>query len=183
MDDIARELGVSKRTIYEQFQDKDQLLKTCLKFVHRHMSDKILEYLRNNSHNTLEVILTMYEVYFTIMRTVNKQFFIDLQKMPEITEKNHTREERNRRMFILLMRKGINEGLFREDTNFDVLVYLLQHGLQLITFGDKFKSKSSDEIGQAFILFYLRGIATTKGQEIIEEFIQKRNKENNEQKI
>ena len=181
MDDIAHELGISKRTIYEHFSDKDQLLRTCLMHVHRYISDKVLEHLRANSHNTLDVILTMYEVYFAIMNKVNKQFFIDLQKLPEIQQKNSRREQLNRHIFKHLMRKGIKEGLFREDINLEVLVYILQHDLKLITVEEKFEDQSPEELGKAFILFYLRGIATPKGQEIIERFIDKLNEKKNEQ--
>lgn len=176
MDDIANELGVSKRTIYEQFSDKELLLKTCIKHTHRHIADKVLTYLRSNSRNTLDVIFTMYETYFAMLKAVNRQFFIDLRKMPHITQVQEKREQHNKHMFILLVRKGISEGLFRKDINFDVLIYILQQDLQLITYEKKFENYSSDELGRAFILFYLRGIATPKGQQIIEEFIEKRKK-------
>ncbi len=181
MDDIAHELGVSKRTIYEHFKDKDQLLRTCLMHLHRYTSDKILDHLRTNSHNTLDVLLTMYEVYFAIMNRVNKQFFIDLQKLPEIKQKNDRRERLNLHKFSHLMQKGIEEGLFREDINIEVLSYILHHDLKLITFEQKFENQSAEELGKAFILFYLRGIATPKGQEIIEQFIDKLNEKENKQ--
>lgn len=181
MDDIAHELGVSKRTIYEHFEDKDQLLRSCLTHLHRYTSDKILDHLRTNSRNTLDVLLTMYEVYFAIMNRVNKQFFIDLQKLPEIKQKNDRRERLNLHKFRHLMHKGIEEGLFREDINLDVLAYILHHDLKLITLEQQFKNQSAEELGKAFILFYLRGIATPKGQQIIEQFIDKLNKKENKQ--
>lgn len=181
MDDIAHELGVSKRTIYEHFEDKDQLLRNCLTHLNRHISDKILDHLRANSRNTLDVLLTMYEVYFTIMNNVNKQFFIDLQKLPEIKQKNDRRERLNLHKFRHLMHKGIEEGLFREDINLDVLAYILHHDLKLITLEQQFQNQSAEELGKAFILFYLRGIATPKGQQIIEQFIDKLNEKKNKQ--
>lgn len=181
MDDIAHELGVSKRTIYEHFADKDQLLRTCLVHLHRYTSDKVLEHLRANSRNTLDVILTMYEVYFTIMNNVNKQFFIDLQKLPEIKQNNDRRERLNLHKFRHLMHQGIEEGLFREDINLDVLAYILHHDLKLITLEEHFENQSPEELGKAFILFYLRGIATEKGQKIIEEFIDKLNEKKDKQ--
>lgn len=181
MDDIAHELGVSKRTIYEHFADKDQLLRTCLVHLHRYTSDKVLEHLRANSRNTLDVILTMYEVYFAIMNRVNRQFFIDLQKLPDINQNNDRRERLNLHKFRRLMRQGIEEGLFREDINLDVLAYILHHDLKLITLEQQFENQSPEELGKAFILFYLRGIATEKGQKIIEEFIDKLNEKKNKE--
>lgn len=181
MDDIAHELGVSKRTIYEHFADKDQLLRTCLVHLHRYTSDKVLEHLRANSRNTLDVILTMYEVYFAIMNRVNRQFFIDLQKLPDINQNNDRRERLNLHKFRRLMRQGIEEGLFREDINLDVLAHILHHDLKLITLEQQFEHQSPEELGKAFILFYLRGIATEKGQKIIEEFIDKLNEKKNKE--
>lgn len=171
MDDIARELGVSKRTIYECFTDKEQLLSECLRYIYRRMLNEVREKIRKSSQNTLDAILILYSSHFDMLKLGHKDFFSDLQHYPSIKKERERKEISNNQKFKAWMQQGIKEGLFREDLNADVLIYILKRDLELIVNCEEFKEYSADELGKNFILFYLRGIATPKGQNIIEDFI------------
>lgn len=173
MDDIAHELNVSKRTIYEHFTDKEQLLIECLKFIYQELRAQGKKLIRKSSRNTLDVILILYKIYFDMLKRANRNFFIDVKKYPQIIKHQQRREESNNRKFKAWMQQGIDEGLFREDAKSDILLYILKRDLELIIETTDFNTYSTDDLGKNFILFYLRGIATPKGQQIIEEFIQK----------
>lgn len=173
MDDIAHELNVSKRTIYEHFTDKEQLLIECLKFIYQDLRAQGKKLIRKSSRNTLDVILILYKIYFDMLKRANRNFFIDVKKYPQIIKHQQRREESNNRKFKAWMQQGIDEGLFREDAKSDILLYILKRDLELIIETTDFNTYSTDDLGKNFILFYLRGIATPKGQQIIEEFIQK----------
>lgn len=60
MDDIAAALGISKRTLYEVFSDKESLLKECIL---KAQSDReaYLQEVYEQSHNVLEVILAVFQ--------------------------------------------------------------------------------------------------------------------------
>ena len=66
MDDIAAKLSISKRTIYELFNDKEQLLHEVLKFQNEKMYEKGKEIIRNSSH-ILEIILKLYNLHFMLL--------------------------------------------------------------------------------------------------------------------
>ena len=172
MDDIARHLAISKRTIYEQFSDKEQLLKECIKFIYREMRKLAKEEIRKSSNNTLDVILILYYIHFEMIKRANKHFFIDLMKYPNIIKQREEKEKSNNRKFKAWIEQGISEGVFRADANLEILLFILKRDLEIIVTSDEFKDLSTDELGKNFILFYLRGIATIKGQEIIEKFIE-----------
>ena len=74
MDDIAAEMSISKRTIYELFNDKEQLLHEVLKFQHERMSENGREVIRSSSH-ILEIILKLYNLHFELLKKVNNKFF------------------------------------------------------------------------------------------------------------
>lgn len=59
MDDIAAALGISKRTLYEVFSDKESLLKECILKMQAER-EKYLQEVFEHSHNVLEVILTVF---------------------------------------------------------------------------------------------------------------------------
>ena len=173
MDDIASDLNISKRTIYEQFSDKEQLLTECLKYIYRELRHHGRTLIKGSSRNTLDVILILYKIYFDMLKRANRNFFIDVKKYPQIIKHQQRREESNNRKFKAWMQQGIDEGLFREDAKSDILLYILKRDLELIIETTDFNTYSTDDLGKNFILFYLRGIATPKGQQIIEEFLQK----------
>ena len=173
MDDIAHEIGISKRTVYELFADKEELLHEPLKYIHKNIHRIGRQKIRETSNNTLDVLLTLYYIYFEMLKKANKNFFLDLKRYPKITEYQKTKEKRNSDKFKKWIQKGVKEGLFREDANSDIILYILRRDIEHITISNEFSNYSIDELGRSFILFYLRGIATSKGQEIIENFIKK----------
>ncbi|MBQ3622783.1 MAG: TetR/AcrR family transcriptional regulator [Bacteroidaceae bacterium] len=173
MDDIAHEIGISKRTVYELFADKEELLHESLKYIYKNIHRTGRQKIRETSNNTLDVLLTLYYIYFEMLKKANKNFFLDLKQYPKITEYQKTKEKRNSDKFKKWIQKGVKEGLFREDANSDIILYILRRDIEYITISNEFSNYSIDELGRSFILFYLRGIATSKGQEIIENFIKK----------
>ncbi len=177
MDDIAKELGISKRTIYEHFEDKKELLFICLKCTHEYISNKSRPYIRSAEHSTLDKILFLYNNYFEILSNINRKFFIELNKYPEVINSKKSKEKLHERIFKAWIKQAVKEGLVREDVNFDVLHYILLRDIEFVSTTEEFPNYTIKELGESFILFYLRGICTEKGQTIIEKFIQ--NNKNN----
>lgn len=176
MDDIASVLSMSKRTIYEQFADKEQLLLEALKLHNKRMRDKTREKIRKAKH-VLDIVLTMYTMYFESLKSVNIKFFKELERYPNICKRNTERDQKNDKKFLAWMEMGRRQGFFREDANFEILLYILRRDLQAIFTANMKDEKNElskytpDELGRTLILFYLRGISTPRGQEIIEDYM------------
>lgn len=176
MDDIAAELSMSKRTIYEQFADKEQLLLEALKLHNRRMRDEAKERIRKAKH-VLDIVLTLYSLYFQSLKSINIKFFKELERYPNICKRNRERNHKNDKRFLAWMEMGRKQGLFREDANFEILLYILRRDLETIFTANmrdeqnELSKYTPEELGRTLILFYLRGISTTQGQEIIEEYL------------
>ena len=176
MDDIAAELSMSKRTIYEQFADKEQLLLEALKLHNRRMRDEAKERIRKAKH-VLDIVLTLYSLYFQSLKSINIKFFKELERYPNICKRNRERNNKNDKRFLAWMEMGRKQGLFREDANFEILLYILRRDLETIFTANmrdeqnELSKYTPEELGRTLILFYLRGISTTQGQEIIEEYL------------
>ena len=82
MDDIAAALGISKRTLYEVFSDKESLLKECILKAQADR-DKYLQKIFEQSHNVLEVILAVFQKSIEVFHQTNKRFFEDIKKYPK----------------------------------------------------------------------------------------------------
>ena len=178
MDDIAACLSMSKRTIYELFNDKEQLLHEVLKLQNERMSENGREVIRNSSH-ILEIILKLYNLHFELLKKVNNKFFAELNKYPEICREMQAKEAKNAKKFTAWMEMGRQQGLFREDADFNILTFIIKRDLTTIlevkmqTGHTELNKYTTDELGRKLILFYLRGISTPKGQNIIEEYLKK----------
>ncbi|MBQ5627457.1 MAG: TetR/AcrR family transcriptional regulator [Bacteroidaceae bacterium] len=178
MDDIAAELSISKRTIYELFNDKEQLLHEVLKFQYEQMRERGKEIIRGSSH-ILEIILKLFNLHFELLKKVNNKFFSELGKYPEICKEKQNKEKQNAKKFTAWMEMGRQQGLFREDADFEILTFILKRDLTTILEvklqkGHTELSKYTlDELGRKLFLFYLRGISTPKGQQIIEEYLKR----------
>ena len=125
MDDIAARLSISKRTIYELFNDKEQLLHEVLKFQDERMYESGKEIVRTSSH-VLEIILKLYNLHFKLLKKVNSKFFSELNKYPEICKEKQDKEKRNTKKFCAWMEMGRQQGLFREDADFNILTFILK---------------------------------------------------------
>lgn len=74
MDDIAASLGISKRTLYEVFPDKETLLEECIQ-KGREEAEVFLKEVLANSANVLEVLLKCYQRSIEKFHATNKKFF------------------------------------------------------------------------------------------------------------
>lgn len=183
MDDIASMLSISKRTIYELYNDKEQLLFEALKLHNENIVNEGKLIVRQASH-TLEIILNLYDKYVDILSRMNKKFFADLKKYPNLYNSKKRDEEQNDKKFLAWIEMGRKEGLFRGDANLEIFSHILRRNLETIfainmnAEENKLSKYPPSELGRTLIIFYLRGISTPKGQEIIEEYLKENNKIN-----
>lgn len=175
MSDIANELGVSKRTLYEVFRDKEELLENCINF-HMAKADREVERLATTSENVIDTFMRIYAIHLQEVRDVNKSVIHDLRKYhPNIYRKIECRQQEDVSMFNPLFKKGIAEGLIREDVNYEILLYLLKAQFRVLMDDESIpvNKYSTGEFIQTIILNFVRGIATPLGMEKINAFLGK----------
>jgi AcrR family transcriptional regulator len=175
MSDIANELGISKRTLYEVFRDKEELLEKCF-IVHMKKADQEMEALVKNSENVIDTLMRIYGKHLNDMRNVHRVIH-DLKKYyTQIYKKIECKQNEEAYIFIPLLKKGVEQGLIRNDVNFEILIWLLKSQFKALMTDDfiPVDKYSVDEFIRAIILNFIRGIATPLGNEktdmIVENF-------------
>ncbi|MFW5774122.1 MAG: TetR/AcrR family transcriptional regulator, partial [Tangfeifania sp.] len=125
MDGIAEGLGMSKRTVYETFKDKSELVHACLeklKNQHKKRNQEII----SSTQNVIETIFLFMQEGIKAMNAINPVFFRDMKKFyPK--KWNCLEEENEQEVFNLsteLLQKGMKEGFFREDINIPIVAKL-----------------------------------------------------------
>ena len=165
MSDIANMLGISKRTLYEIFHDKEDLLEACIS-VHMEKIECEMEDIINHSENVIEALMRIYAKHLSEAQGINKSVLHDLKKYyAPIHKKIESQQQSRYFTFIPLLEKGIQQGLIREDINFEVMIWLVRAQFKALINDeyiptDKYPVK---EVIQAIILNTIRGIATPAG--------------------
>ena len=137
MDDVARELGMSKKTLYQYIENKNDLVSKVLDY---HLFEKDCSFKKISKKN-LNAIEELLEVGVQIIKSIkdyNPSTEYDLKKYyPELFKKLHTvRKERMFESIIKNIQKGKKEGLFRDDLDEEIITKMQT---------SRFLNMSSDE--------------------------------------
>lgn len=171
MDTIAQELGISKRTIYELFSDKDTLLEQSIVEGLKLHKEQLLTQI-NEADNVIFAIINFVRSHHKIMSKVNPLFFYDLKKYhPNVFRKiNEKGELRDFRISKTLLEKGVKDGTFINDLNIDLANKFFHEVMDFCKpdgdVGEKYQVK---DIANTIFLPYLRGICTQKGLKLLDD--------------
>lgn len=171
MDDIAHRLTMSKRTLYQLFRDKEELLLACFEDkIHeeRQRMDRIVA----QSDNVLEALLRIFRHRMEDYGETTPDFFLDLQKYPAILE-HHTRHRRDEEeKAVEFMQRGIEQGLFRRDVDFQLVVPLITGQIHLIVNTPSYHEYRIIDIFLNTLFVILRGCATPQGVAMMDDFVE-----------
>lgn len=171
MDEIATKFGISKRTLYEVFSDKETLLIECI----RHDITQEEAYMRKQlsaTNNVMEVLLKRYQRSIARFHATNKKFFEDIQKYPRAYEYLKNGNNRTTEEAVNFFKEGVRQGYFREDINFAIAGQLVRAQIDMLMESDLCKTFSFLDVYDSIMFTFLRGISTPKGAAELETFIQ-----------
>ncbi len=179
MDDIARHLGMSKKTIYQFFKDKNELVLALLKKKLKE-DEENMALIINNSTNVIEEMITMMKCHEELFSKINPAVIHDLQKYhPEAWKQfqSFKSEVMVKKMGDLLV-KGINQGYVRPEI--DVKVIAKMHVNQIeMGFNPSIFPVSEYNIWQVqkqFLEHFAYGICTLKGYKMLDQYKNKDDK-------
>lgn len=175
MDDIARELGISKKTIYQHFPDKDDLV---YQVVGREMEKDKCEYeeIDNSEANAIEKLIQASEMMRHTLVTVNPRLLYEIQKYHPRAWQHF---ERHMQDFALTgitkdLRQGIDEGLFRADLDVPVVARLRLKQIEIGFDNQLFPPEKFTllRVQMEMLDHFVRGIVTKRGCELYENYRQ-----------
>lgn len=168
MDDIANELSISKRTLYEIFQNKEDLLFEGVKNATEQQSQSMLVY--SQQHNdVMQIILHFYVLKIRELDTVNPLFFTEINKYDKVRnylQEQHEEQRKNTNKFFL---RGVEEGYFLPQLNYDIVTRLGDASMDYVMSTKMYKEYSLQELFKNFVSVLLRGYCTEKGQRLLEK--------------
>jgi AcrR family transcriptional regulator len=178
MFDIARDCGISKKTVYEHFQDKQALVDEGLQQLLTNHGD----YLKTNSQeaaNAIEELLGNTRYITNMARTLNPVMLHDLQKYhPDIW--SNVEKFRSEGVLYSIkenLKRGMAEGLYRQNLHINIVARMRQLQLEAAFDPEQYPADQYEmqTVMDQVTTHYLLGIATTKGQDLVNQFLQTKN--------
>lgn len=172
MDEISQGLHVSKRTVYEIFGDKEELLLEGLKEKNLMMRKQLEEYAAIGNHNVIDILGYFYKLQMQVNGLVGIAFYEEIHRMPRILEylrQEHDREHEDRVRFLQL---GVEEGLFRQDIDYRLTMELIHVSMSEIMHQQIYKTFTMQQIFDNFFLVIIRGFCTERGLALLNKAIE-----------
>lgn len=174
MDDIAKELSVSKKTLYQWIDNKTDLIHHI--FMARMEADKReIDRLSQSADNALEELVAVGRYMISQLREVSPTFRYDLEKYyPDIHKKM---DEFHGAYFEAFMTKnlewGMKEGYYRKNLHPQLIAKFFINAAIHTSHNEVFPIELMhlDMQVQQFFLYHIHGIATTKGTLLVRRLI------------
>lgn len=170
MDDVSRTLGISKKSLYEFIDTKEDLIATVVNF-HIQNDQKATQDILSESTNAVEGMIYTTRHVLKFMRKMSpsllydlKKYYPDIWKSIEVSHFNYIKQV----IYTNLLR-GQNEGLYRTGFNADIISQLYISKALTITNTDIFPLDKYDRVNlfEELVNYHLYGIITAKGLDVL----------------
>ena len=182
MDDIARSLGVSKRTLYEMVEDKEELLYLSIRYMQSRRMAKVEQKLRENTESLAQLFDSF--AMMTENRELHRRISNNLRKFYPATFERLRKEAEaeSGKILFSLIQHYIDCGLIVPTVDIRLSVTILYYTTTtIVTSADNMTLPDGVTVNDALaytIINFFRGIATIKGVQQIDDYLESiRNKE------
>ena len=171
MDDLAKDLGISKKTLYRYFPSKNDLVQKCIED-HLQCEIQWTDEAKNRAGNAIDDMILIFDHVSQMLRNLNPTVLIDMKKYyPETWQAF----ERFKKEYIFKricenIEMGIEEGLYREDLHAEVIAKLYSSGIDKIIDPNLFPVNKYGmlRLYKEFIKYHLHGIVSLEGLKYLE---------------
>lgn len=175
MDDIAQKLGISKKTIYDYYNNKEELVECTTNYLFDNITDYLKVFIADNhDKNPIEIL-------FDSFKFIKQHFKKD--HAPEYQLKKYfpiIYENISRKKFELItsvithnLTLGVEQGYYRDNVNKDIIARFYYGSLTAIRDNEIFPSETfnNTEVMEIYTTYHIRAIATPKGIETLDKHL------------
>jgi len=174
VDEIARQAGISKKTLYQEFSKKDDLVLASVETYNERHWEEMLE-IMGASKNALEELVGVFIHMAKMFKGMNPVCFVDLQRYYASAFKymEHFKQTKLHDCIKENLDRGIEEGLFRENINSSIIATYRMESVFMLMHAGIFPKREFDlvEINKQIFELYMFGISTLKGHKLITKYL------------
>ncbi len=171
MDEIAKQMGMSKKTIYQFVDNKADLVKVTMQdFLEEERG--LMEGILNKPGNSVEEMISMMEYWLQVVREFNATTLNEVQKYYPETWKMYNEYRFNFMLGLIQnnLKKGVAEGYYRDNLDTDVISKIYIMAVEILLNQDLFPTKEYTflSIYREYLNYHLRGIVSAEGLKYID---------------
>ncbi len=170
MDMVARDCGISKRTLYETFPNKHNLVSCMINHFQQRYNERFTQVFEQSA-NSFEALLGVYTMIRQLLQKISPVFITDIKRLyPEVFDEYTAHEQQHIMALAEIIQRAKDEGLALPGIKCRIAAYVFTNNMKNLRNLEQspFDEYSLAEIFDGAFLNFMRGIATTRGQEIIE---------------
>ncbi|MGN0068214.1 MAG: TetR/AcrR family transcriptional regulator [Prevotella sp.] len=168
MDDLASELSISKRTLYEIYSNKEQLLLEALHVYEAEHDEHMKTFAADPTHNVIDILLEFYNWQIRRLENINPAFFSEMAKYKTVIDYLHSKHEEREKNSHMFFERGVREGYFRKNVHFGILSDIGNACTSHVMESRMYKKYDMDMLMHNIILLFIRGICTKEGVELLD---------------
>ena len=172
MDDIANILSISKRTLYEIYNNKEDLLLEGVKNDYYEKTKRIQDYAMT-AENEIDIVVTFFRMKFADLDSITPKFFTELDKYEKVKlfmQEYKTEQQTEATEFI---RKCIENGFFVPSINYGIIQEVCDYVMSSVISNSLCKKYTLKDIFCNFFIVLLRGFCTEKGLVLLDLYLKK----------
>lgn len=162
MDDIAQALSISKRTLYEIYETKEQLLCEGVKYEHQLRLEHLRQF-SEQARNEMEIVMEVIRLNLLHLGEMNPLFFSELQKYNRVVKFLQDQHDERRSHSIQFVQSGVEHGYFRGDLNYDIISKMSDAVMNHVMMTKMYEEYPVSEIYKHYVNIVFKGICTEKG--------------------
>lgn len=176
MDDISRKISISKKTIYQNYRDKEEIVCLVTERVLLKERDKLVS-IKEIAKNAIHEIVLVSQYLRDYSQNVNPSILFDLQKYHIKAWEIYLKFKESVFLDSLIetLQRGIDEGVFRKEIDVNVLARLRIEQVQMASDSDIFPHEDFNfrEVQIQLFEHFMHGILTNKGRKKLADYSEK----------
>lgn len=178
MDDIAKELRISKKTLYKHFENKDDVVYKVAQFEIKNEFNELKKLCIRHEH-VIDELLIISKYIIQRNFSINSSLIFSMTKFYPLIWEGIMRKRKELILNLIKqnIQKGIEQNIYRIDINFNVISIFYSFLLDIKSiemYNDEFKDGFEKAFNLIF-MYHIRGIATQNGIEYFEKHFNKQN--------
>lgn len=170
MDDIATKLAMSKRTLYELFANKEEMLIEGVKLYSDKMKERLGKY-ADSGASVMDILLYALRMKIEEIKITNPTFYAELDKYPALLAYFDERHEEHRSLLVGFLKRGVDEGFFIKGLNFEFVAMMIDASNQMVMQTQLYRKYSMETVFLNHVFLSIRGLCTKKGIDEIDKFV------------
>lgn len=171
MDTLAKELGISKRTMYELYENKEALLLEGMKALQQLLDEKLRLVATREDTTVIDILVEFFRIQMLHASKFNPVVFEEVNKYEKLQE--YLRDDRMRmcEKAVHFFNRGIEQGYFRDDMDYGLVIRIFAGSTDFIMMNHLYKEYDMKTITRNILSLYLRAFCTLKGVEKLDAML------------